>query len=768
MYTREGLWGRMAGPSGWVLAWATLLSSALPWLLPETWDGSIPPGMFWAGWALVLVSLLLLRVRGARAVALCAIVVWATCLGLSRLAIWETALPKGYTEIEGVVSKPWQVRGRRLHAAVKVQRPLEMGGMSLPLSVPLNSTVPPQPGTPVRFRAELRPTQAGASFLPERLLWRARNDGTPRQATLASALVMETLGPPEPGLWLRFRCWILARFQALPIGSGPARDLWGALALGINPVNDEVTGAFSESGTLHLLVVSGLQITLIMATLEALLRKFLKRGPGLCAIAGGLAFAALVGFTAPIWRGLLMGVAWVLGRAQGWKAPPALALHLALLIWLILRPASGCAPGFLLGWWAMLGLIWAAGPLQGIFSPLSEKAAAPLARVAAPWCATLPLLALFNGGAPAWGILTNLAVLPFVWVLLPLCLGLTLFPIDWLVLPVASLLDFMATQLVPFFAKIVPLATGILWPWIALLVGWLALAQLHATMKRCRALALCLLGATVVLMLTKGTGRAVSTLTLDAPDLGDGEALLLRVPGADATLIDAGPTPWSARRLVRAISRRGVREPIHLVVTHPHADHAGGWAMLERLWPTETTRIPPVASPETAWVPFAPNGSVSAAILVRRGDSWSCGDAKFSVMWPPKAFRLPDPNMLSMVLCVDWRGREMWFMGDALAVQERDLIDLGDLGQGSTVSLLKAGHHGSDTATCQEWVDALSPKAVLFVAESDNRFGFPFETVLDRCRRAGAEVLVTGPHRGLQLEAIGDGWTVHNGIVGKE
>jgi len=577
---------------------------------------------------------------------------------------------------------------------------------------------------------------------------------------------MEALGPPEPGLWLRFRCWMMARFQALPIGSGPARDLWGALALGINPVDDEVTGAFAESGALHLLVVSGLQVTLVMATAEALLRKLLGRGHGLCAIAGGLAFAALVGFTAPIWRGLLMGAAWVLGRAHGWKVPPAMGLHLALLLWLLLRPASGCVPGFLLGWWAMLGLAWAAGPLRGLLSPLSARAAGPIARVAAPWCSTLPLLALFNGGAPAWGMATNLAVLPFVWALLPLCLGLTVLPAGWLVAPVASLLDFMATRLVPFFAKMVPLATGVLWPWIALLAGWLLLAQLHAAMKRCRALALHLLAATAALVASKGTGRSVRALTLDAPDLGDGEALLLRVPGADATLIDAGPTPWSARRLARVLSRRGVREPVHLVVTHPHADHAGGWATLERLWPAASTLLPPVAAPEAAWRRFAPDGALGGAAVARRGDSWSRGGARFSVRWPPKAFRLPDPNMLSMVLRVEWGAIELWFMGDALAVQERDMIDLGDRGPGGGVGLLKAGHHGSGTATCQEWLDALSPRAVLFTAESGNRFGFPSETVLDRCRRAGADVLVTGPNRGLELEATEDGWAVRPGLGG--
>jgi competence protein ComEC len=121
--------------------------------------------------------------------------------------------------------------------------------------------------------------------------------------------------------------------------------------------------------------------------------------------------------------------------------------------------------------------------------------------------------------------------------------------------------------------------------------------------------------------------------------------------------------------------------------------------------------------------------------------------------------------MLSMVLRVEWGGHEIWLMGDALAVQERDLVDLGDPGHAGGVSLLKAGHHGSGTATCREWLDALSPRAVLFAAEADNRFGFPSEAVLGRCRAAGAEALVTGPAGGLRLEARADGgWDVRPGL----
>ena len=141
---------------------------------------------------------------------------------------------------------------------------------------------------------------------------------------------MEILGPPKPSPLLRLQIFVRNHFEALPLSDPTARDLWGALALGISPVHDETTSAFAESGTLHILIVSGLQVTLVMAAVESLLRRLLGRGGSVGAMAAGLAYAAVVGFSAPVWRGLFMGLAWAAGGASGWKLPPVLGLQLLM------------------------------------------------------------------------------------------------------------------------------------------------------------------------------------------------------------------------------------------------------------------------------------------------------------------------------------------------------------------------------------------------------------------------------------------------------
>ena len=106
----------------------------------------------------------------------------------------------------------------------------------------------------------------------------------------------------------------------MPIG--PARDLWGALALGIPPAKEDVFSVFAESGTIHTLVVSGLQVTLVMVALEALWRRLLGRGSGLASCAAGFLYCGVVGFSAPVWRGPAHGSGLGFRPGAGLEAAP--------------------------------------------------------------------------------------------------------------------------------------------------------------------------------------------------------------------------------------------------------------------------------------------------------------------------------------------------------------------------------------------------------------------------------------------------------------
>jgi len=149
------------------------------------------------------------------------------------------------------------------------------------------------------------------------------------------------------------------------------------------------------------------------------------------------------------------------------------------------------------------------------------------------------------------------------------------------------------------------------------------------------------------------------------------------------------------------------------------------------------------------------------ALEAQRGGSWSRGEATYSVRWPAKAFDLPDANMVSLVLRVDWRDRQLWLMGDALGIQERDLLNLGDPGPGIH-RILKAGHHGSRSSSDPDWIHTLAPEQVLITAGRRNRFGHPHTETLETLR--GIPTHHVGEARGILLQATPRGWRMTSGL----
>ena len=117
--------------------------------------------------------------------------------------------------------------------------------------------------------------------------------------------------------------------------------------------------------------------------------------------------------------------------------------------------------------------------------------------------------------------------------------------------------------------------------------------------------------------------------------------------------------------------------------------------------------------------------------------------------------------MISQVLRVNWRDRELWLMGDAMAIQERDLLDLGDPGPLRAHRLLKAGHHGSASASNPAWIEALAPELVIFTVGRKNPFEFPSPRTLETLKAIPS--FATGPSGGLHVTAVAEGWRVEMG-----
>lgn len=100
--------------------------------------------------------------------------------------------------------------------------------------------------------------------------------------------------------------------------------------------------------------------------------------------------------------------------------------------------------------------------------------------------------------------------------------------------------------------------------------------------------------------------------------------------------------------------------------------------------------------------------------------------------------RPEDPNESSLVCQLSCGSVEVLLMSDLDTVVERS-----NLKQFSDVDVLKVGHHGSRTATSDEFLEIVKPEAAVITAGENNRFGLPNRETLRKLLAQGTAVYGT-------------------------
>ena len=100
-------------------------------------------------------------------------------------------------------------------------------------------------------------------------------------------------------------------------------------------------------------------------------------------------------------------------------------------------------------------------------------------------------------------------------------------------------------------------------------------------------------------------------------------------------------------------------------------------------------------------------------------------------------FPSDEENDKSLVLSLDFMGKKWIFTGDAPSeIEKRIIAEYPEL----DCDILKAGHHGSDTSTCPEWLDAITPDTAIISCGKNNSYGHPKPSVLNALESRGIKI----------------------------
>ncbi len=534
--------------------------------------------------------------------------------------------------------------------------------------------------------------------------------------------------------------WLHARLPAPGTrGERFDRDVRGplcALLLGRTADLDRgMVARYRRGGLYHLLVLSGLHVALAAGLLLALLRAAGIGGKRRDAwlLAGVVVFVLVGGANPPAARAGLVFALALAARLLELPIRSLQAIGLSALFLILAAPSQVWSVGMVLTFSAVVSLALLLGPIREALPSRPAPLFTPVAAALSAQAGTAPILLWrFNLVAAGAWLTAPLSVplaggLIVVGALLLFFLAFGIFPAPLAILFGAGsrLLEFVADRAsgVAFLRPTPPLP-------LVLLTGALILAA--ALLRgRWRAVA----GATAAafflfLALRRGPAGPEHGFSLEALDVGQGDALLLRW-GRQSILVDGGgPFDLDARdfgrtRLIPKLLDRGVARLDAAFLTHPHPDHALGlFAVMEDLPVGAFYRS--TGEDEAGFFrdleALAGRRGIPSGVLASgRVVDWP--GARLTVVHSGGARRKIDAtNNQSLILLFERDGRRALLTGDAGASTEGELLSEGRVPRADA---LKVGHHGSRGSTTPAFLAAVSPRLAVLSCGRDNRFGHP-------------------------------------------
>ena len=250
-----------------------------------------------------------------------------------------------------------------------------------------------------------------------------------------------------------------------------------------------------------------------------------------------------------------------------------------------------------------------------------------------------------------------------------------------------------------------------------------------------------------------GTAQA-GTLTVTWLDVGQGDAAVIQ-SGGQTMLIDGGK-PEKSSYIYAWLQQHGLSYLDVIVATHVDADHIGGLPGALNYASVGTAYCPVTTGTTETFQSFvkylAQRGK--QITVPTAGETFMLGGAQVQILGPLHSAE--DSNDNSIVLKVSFGATSFLFTGDAERAEEQDLLNAG-VNLQSTV--LKVGHHGSDTSTSYPFLRAVAPQYAVISVGAGNSYGHPTEAVLSRLRDAGVTTFRTDMQG--EITAVSDGQTIN-------
>lgn len=549
-------------------------------------------------------------------------------------------------------------------------------------------------------------------------------------------------------------------FNSLAISDNAKASLQALVLGNKQQVSEQQWEGLRASGTVHLLVVSGLHIGIavglgwwLFVGLRSVLHWLrwpwqLTVVPELGALSLSFAYMLLAGASISTQRAWLMALVLLTANWLGYRLGLWQRWWLALIIVVLWHPLSVLEPGFWLSFLAVASLIC----LQGVKSS-NAKWRLLLSSQIAVWLALMPLLLMFFQHVSFISPLINLFAISYISLLVTLltpALVISFMGVDEPLHWIAICLDYF-WLVIGYLSDYTKQWQWTLSPLQKPVIGLLVAACLTLLIPIRRRLKVLALLAWLMIAFPKySIDKPISKeFRLTMADVGQGLAVLVETQQR-TLLFDTGASfpsgfTYFSSVVQPLLEKYHIKVLDRLVISHTDNDHSGGLKaaqqqLLIRRLDSEISTV--------KQQPF------SACVS---GEKWRWGDVDFYYRHAPVQANARRNNR-SCILEVATANCSVLIMGDAEKKVELKLLPSK---RSSKHQVLIVGHHGSNTSTSQRFLQETSFSDALISSGYKNRYNHPHPNVIQRLKQHEIQIWRTDLQGSIEVKSWNKGCQIN-------
>lgn len=584
-----------------------------------------------------------------------------------------------------------------------------------------------------------------------------------------------------PRRWLdaaRARAKYLVRSMVGPTRAGLA----AAILLGAREgLPFEETEPYLETGTVHVLVVSGMNVAILAVGLLAMMQLgWLQRRVGLAVIiAIVIAYTLLAESQPPVMRAAVLGVLGCVAVWIGRKGMAFNSLFGAALLVVAINPSDLFRAGPQLSFLAVAALIWAsnvwlrqpdaADPLEELIDSarswlsrlarrLGRSAIALLVTSTAVWLVTLPLvLYTFHIVSPV-AIPASLLVWPLV--MAAMWSGFIMVVFGWWMPFVGafcgSICDgsLACLERLVHWAEALPMghfwAPGPAWWWVTIFYAGVIAAIIWGRSLLPVRWQVAALALWVIIGLVPAIARHWTRDGVDVSfvAVGHGECVVMQTPTGKTLLYDAGAIgspEYATQSIASYLWHLGIMRIDGIVISHADSDHYNAIPGLLERFRVGAVYVSPVMFAGIGEDSTARGVEVLRKAITEAGvpihEIWAgnrlnvAPDVGIRVLHPPQRGVVGTDNANSVTLAIEYAGRRLLLPGDLESPGLDDLMAEAPY----DCDILLAPHHGSRRSDPPGFATWTTPEWVVISGGG----GDDIRNVVETYERTGAQALPT-------------------------